>query len=206
MTWLCGRVKEKIYQSAELVPRVSQWDQNAKSGQMGRSFSRMLLCVRAFGSVCSVLTDMSARGRRHWPLWEWVQCDPCTLAQERLMCLGDILEGHHAKPARATTPSLTLDGGLAKDLQPMQGGAVPEASDTGAGIQGQKAPHLASPPPWLPPAPAHGDLLLHQPRQAITALGVLQDCLLGQRPARQGRGSAVDGLEPGPYLCRTNPL
>lgn len=48
-----GRVREKIYQSAGLVPRVGQWDQNAKPGQMGRSFSRTLICVRAFGLLCA---------------------------------------------------------------------------------------------------------------------------------------------------------
>lgn len=69
MTQLCGRVGEKIYQSAELVPRMVQWDQNAKCSQMGRSFSGMLIRVRAFSSVCSVLTDMLVCGRRHWPLW-----------------------------------------------------------------------------------------------------------------------------------------
>lgn len=90
VAWLSGRVggrvREKIYQSAELGP----WDQNAKPGQTGRSFSRMLICVRTFGLVCSVLTDMLACGRRHWPLWGWVQCDPCTPGK------ADVSRGHIA--------------------------------------------------------------------------------------------------------------
>lgn len=38
-----------------------------------------------------------------------------------------MLEGQRAKPARATFPSMTLDGGRAEALQPLQGGAVPAA-------------------------------------------------------------------------------
>lgn len=87
------------------------------------------------------------------------------------MCQGDTLQGHQAKPARATTPSLILDGDLAEDLQPLQSGAAPAPgeSEAGAGPGGQPAPLLASMAPAchckcgaaLPPALAGH----HSPRR-----------------------------------------
>lgn len=111
----------EIYQSAELVPRIAQWEQKPKSGQMGRSFSRMLMCMRAFGSVCSVLTDMLAHGRGLATLGMGaVQHSPGE---------ADVSRGQWAywRDTMPSLPSLTLDGGLAKGLQPLQGGAVPAA-------------------------------------------------------------------------------
>lgn len=40
----------------------------------------------------------------------------------------DTLKGPHANSACTISSSLTLDGNLAKDLQPLQSGAVPPAS------------------------------------------------------------------------------
>lgn len=157
---------------------------------------------------------MLACGGRHWPLWGWAQCDTCTLAQRRLMRQGNpvgILKGPHASSACATSPSLTLDGDLAKDLQPLQGRAVPPArvklvlalldSQLRTSLHCIHGFHLP---------PANADLLVYQPHQTLAATGVLEDCpqrrLLGQVPVGQGRDSVTDGLESRPCLWGTSPL
>ena len=130
------------------------------------------------------------------------------------MCQGDpmgTLKGPHSNSACAASPSLTLDGDLAKDLQPLQCGAVPPArvklvlalldSQLRASLHRIHGFHLP---------PANTDLLFYQPRQTLTAPGVPEDRpqrrLLGQVPVGQGRDSVADGLEPGLCLQGTSPL
>ena len=116
-----------------------------------------------------------------------------------------ILKGPRASSACPASPLLTLDGDLAKDLQPLQGGAVPLArvklvlafldSQLHASLHLIHGFHLP---------PANADLLFYQPRQTLAAPGVPEDRpqgrLLGQVPVGQGRDSVADGLEPGPFL------
>lgn len=122
-----------------------------------------------------------------------------------------ILKGPHAICACATSPLLTLDGDLAEDLQPLQGGAVPPArvklvlalldSQLRTSLHRFHGFHLT---------PAYTDLLFYQPRQTLAAPRVPEDCpqrrLLGQVPMGQGRDSVTHGLESGPCLRRASPL
>lgn len=130
------------------------------------------------------------------------------------MCQGEpvgILKRPHANSACTVSPSLTLDGNLAEDLQPLQGGTVPPArvklvlallnSQLRTSLHRIHGFHLL---------PANADLPFYQPRQTLAATGVLENRpqrrLLSQVPVGQGRYSVADGLEPRPCLCRTSPL
>lgn len=120
-------------------------------------------------------------------------------------------KGPHADSACATSPSLTLDGDLAEDLQPLQHGAVPPARPklVLALLDGQLRTSLHRVHGSRLP-PANADLLFYQPRQTLAAAGVPEDLpqrrLFGQVPVGQGRHSVAAGLEPGPCLQGASPL
>lgn len=108
----------------------------------------------------------------------------------------DTLKGPHANSACTISSSLTLDGNLAKDLQPLQSGAVPPASVKLmlTLLNSQLCTSLHCIHGFHLPL-ANIDLLFHQPHQNLTATGVLEDHpqrrLLGQVPVGQGRESVA---------------